>query len=47
MGACLLLSLLGCQSHVKPVNREPITCMQHIKTNADMTNCLIEYDEKY
>lgn len=39
--------LIGCQSHVSPVNRPPITCMEHIKTNADLVNCLVEYDEKY
>ena len=34
-------------SPAKPVNRPPITCMEHIKTNADLVNCLVEYDEKY
>ena len=43
-----LVSLLtGCKSPVNPVNRPPITCMEHIKTNADLVNCLVEYDEKY
>lgn len=45
--ACLLALLTGCQSPAKPVNRPPITCIKHIKTNADMANCLAEYDEKY
>ena len=43
----LLAFLSGCQSPVSPVNRPPITCLEHIKTNADLVNCLVEYDEKY
>lgn len=39
--------LSGCTSPVKPVNRQPITCMEHLKTNQDLVNCLVEYDEKY
>ena len=45
--ACPMTLLVGCQSPAKPVNRPPITCIKHIKTNADMANCLAEYDEKY
>ena len=42
---CTLLT--GCKSPARPVNRPPITCMEHIKTNSDLVNCLVEYDEKY
>lgn len=45
--ASLIVLLVGCQSHVSPVNRPPITCMEHLETNADLVNCLVEYDEKY
>lgn len=41
------MSLTACVNIAKPVNRPPITCIEHIKTNADMANCLSEYDEKY
>ena len=44
---CLLALLSSCASPAKPVNRQPITCMEHIKTNQDLINCLVEYDEKY
>lgn len=29
------------------INREPITCIDTIKTNGDMAKCLLEYKEKY
>ena len=44
---CLISFLSSCTSPAKLVNRPPITCMEHIKTNADLVNCLVEYDEKY
>lgn len=44
---CLIALLCGCTSHANHVNRQPITCMEHIKTNQDLVNCLVEYDEKY
>ena len=44
-----MLLLCGCATRVcpAPIEPEPINCIRHIKTPADMAACLSEYDLKY
>ena len=42
-----IMLLTACGSSVIVVNREPIKCIDTIKTNGDMAKCLLEYKEKY
>ena len=42
-----IMFLTACGSNVIVVNREPIKCIETMKTNGDMAKCLLEYKEKY